>query len=134
MSKTEDLKRAIFAIADPDKVSPFNGDMVTLFLHEIEKLVESAIAAELRRRQESELMADCMDMVRRDLIAARVIDATVPPMMVPEAVVAALQTAIAAEREACAKVCDRIASAIKLYCNEAHVVACAEAIRNRGAK
>ena len=46
MSKTEDLKRAIFAIADPDKVSPFNGDMVTLFLHEIEKLVESAIAAE----------------------------------------------------------------------------------------
>lgn len=35
------------------------------------------------------------------------------------------------EREACAKVCDRIASAIKLYCNESHVVACAEAIRKR---
>ncbi len=37
------------------------------------------------------------------------------------------------ERESCAKVCDRIASAIKLYCNEAHAVACAEAIRARSA-
>ena len=46
MSNTEDLKRAILAISDPDKVSPFNGDMVTLFLHEVEKLVDSAAAAE----------------------------------------------------------------------------------------
>lgn len=108
MSKTEQLKVAILAIADTDKVSPFNGDMVTLFMHEVEKLVDSAVAAELRRRQESELMADCMDMVRMDLIAARVIDATVPPMMVPEAVVAALQKAVADEREECAKHFERL--------------------------
>ncbi len=126
MSKTEQLKAAILAIADTDKVSPFNGDMVTLFLHEVEKLVDSAVASELRRRQESELMADCMDMVRMDLIAARVIDATVPPMMVPEAVVAALQTAVAAEREACAKVCED-------YGTSNTTKACAQAIRARSA-
>jgi hypothetical protein len=55
MSKTEDLRRAILAIADPDKVSPFNGDMVTLFLHEVEKLVDSAVAAE---REECAKMCD----------------------------------------------------------------------------
>lgn len=55
MSKTEQLKAAILAIADTDKVSPFNGDMVTLFLHEVEKLVDSAVAAE---REECAKMCD----------------------------------------------------------------------------
>ena len=78
MSKTEDLKRSIFAIADPDKVSPFNGDMVTLFLHEIEKLVESAIAGE----QEAML-----DRIR--------------PMIVQ-----AEERGAKEEREACANLCE----------------------------
>lgn len=40
----------------------------------------------------------------------------------------------AAEREACAKVCDGKAEEIRLFCNEAHVVACASSIRARSAK
>lgn len=61
MSKTEDLRRSILAIADPDKVSPFNGDMVTLFMHEVEKLIDSAIEEErgaCARVCESRIMGD----------------------------------------------------------------------------
>lgn len=39
----------------------------------------------------------------------------------------------AAEREACAQVCDEKAAEIRLYCNPTHVVECAAAIRKRGA-
>ena len=39
----------------------------------------------------------------------------------------------AAEREACAQVCDEKAAKIRLYCNPTHVVECAAAIRKRGA-
>lgn len=78
-----------------------------LALDGLQRFHDLATAEDRRLRQASELMAGCMDMVRQDLIAAGVIDATVPPMMVPEAVMAALQRAVADEREACAKVCDQ---------------------------
>ena len=38
----------------------------------------------------------------------------------------------AAEREACAQVCDAKAHEVRLWCNESNVVACATAIRARG--
>ena len=49
----------------------------------------------------NDLMAECMDMVRQDLIAAGVIAASVPPMMVSDAVIAKAhtQTARIAELE-----------------------------------
>ena len=46
--------------------------------------------------------AQCMDMVRTDLISMGIIDAGVAPMFIPEAVAGAIQKAVAAEREACA--------------------------------
>ena len=39
--------------------------------------------------------------------------------------------AAAKEREACAQVCDDKAHAVRLWCNESNVIACAEAIRAR---
>ena len=38
----------------------------------------------------------------------------------------------AAEREACAQVCDAKAHEVRLWCNESNVVACAAVIRARG--
>ena len=38
----------------------------------------------------------------------------------------------AAEREACAQVCDAKAHEVRLWCNESNVIACATAIRERG--
>lgn len=59
-------------------------------------------------RREYEGMAECMDMVHHDLILAGIIDKSVPPMMIPEAVIGAIRAAVAAEREACAKVCNEM--------------------------
>lgn len=55
-------------------------------------------AAEREKRKAYEMMAECMDMVRQELIQAGVISKEVPPMMVGDAVVAAMQSAVAAER------------------------------------
>lgn len=44
-----------------------------------------------QRAQEAELMAECTTMLRNDLIEAGVIDASVPPMMLTEAILGALQ-------------------------------------------
>lgn len=52
-----------------------------------------------------------------------------PTEPTPEAVAAA----VAAEREACAQVCDAKAHEVRLWCNESNVIACAAAIRARGA-
>lgn len=41
---------------------------------------------------------------------------------------------VAAEREACAQVCDAKAHEVRLWCNESNVIACAAAIRARGTK
>jgi hypothetical protein len=40
----------------------------------------------------NDLMAECMDMVRQDLIDAGVIAASIPPMMVSDAVIAKVWT------------------------------------------
>jgi len=40
----------------------------------------------------------------------------------------------AAEREACAQVCDAKAHEVRFWCNESNVIACAAAIRARSAK
>lgn len=61
--------------------------------------------AERQSSQESRLMGECMDMVRQDLIDAGVIEKTVPPMMIPEAVARAMGNSVKVEREACRKAC-----------------------------
>ncbi|MYZ41380.1 hypothetical protein [Schauerella aestuarii] len=43
-----------------------------------------------RDNQSNDLMAECMHMVHTDLIAAGVVGESVPPMMVPEAVMRAI--------------------------------------------
>lgn len=69
------------------------------------KLVEQkAIESQKQIRRETEAMAECMDMVRQDLITAGVVDKSVPPMMLAEAVIAAQHMAVSAEREACARI------------------------------
>lgn len=70
----------------------------------LEHFAALVAAAERQKRMEAELMAECMSMVRDDLIEAGIVDRTVPPMMVPEAVLSAVTRAVAAEREACARV------------------------------
>ena len=52
----------------------------------------AAKAYDLGRRK-NEGMAECMDMLRCDLIAAGVIDSSVPPMFMTEAVLGAIQKA-----------------------------------------
>lgn len=65
------------------------------------KLVEQkAIESQKQTRRETEAMAECMNMVRQDLITAGVVDKSVPPMMLAEAVIAAQQKAVLAERSA----------------------------------
>ena len=67
---------------------------------EIRRL-HASLETERQKRQEAELMAECMDMVRQELIEAGIIDKSVPPMMLPEAIVRAIRAAVSAEREAC---------------------------------
>jgi hypothetical protein len=50
------------------------------------------LEAEIADLQVTSMMAECMDMVRQDLIDADVIAASVPPMMVSDAVVAKVRT------------------------------------------
>ena len=76
--------------------------------------IQKAVAAErdyeidkLRLRcKNAEGMADCMDMVRQDLINMGIIGDDVAPMFIPEAVAGAIQKAVAAEREACAVIAE----------------------------
>lgn len=97
----------------------------------LERFAGLAIAAERQKRREAEGMAECMDMVRQDLIEAGIIDKSVPPMMVPEAVVSTLRSRVEVEREACAKVCEaRFMGDLNREDEEAR--RCAEAIRARG--
>ena len=67
----------------------------------------AAVADEREKHQENSLMAECMDMVRDDLIRAGIISEEVPPMMLPEAIKRALKERVEAEREKCAQACDR---------------------------
>lgn len=91
--------------------------------------ISDAVAAERQKRREAEGMAECMDMVRQELISAGIISKDVPPMMVPEAVVSALHSRVAAEREACAQVCDGLGDPWE---STGDYIACAAAIRARG--
>lgn len=50
--------------------------------------LRAALAAKTEAQQSTDLMAQCMDMVRSELIEAGIIDKTVPPMMVANAVCA----------------------------------------------
>lgn len=73
------------------------------FLHdELIAFVDELLTHAKQTRRETEAMAECMDMVRQDLITAGVVDKSAPPMMLAEAVIAAQQKAVSAEREACA--------------------------------
>lgn len=75
------------------------------FLHdELIAFVNELLTHATQTRRETEAMAECMDMVRQDLITAGVVDKSVPPMMLAEAVIAAQHRAVSAEREACAQV------------------------------
>lgn len=74
------------------------------------KLVEQkAIESQKQTRRETEAIAECMDMVRQDLITAGVVDKSVPPMMLAEAVIAAQHKAVLNCREAIAGICDEVA-------------------------
>ena len=76
---------------------------------ELERFAALVAAAERQKRKESEMMAECMDMVRQELIAAGLVESSVPPMMLPEAIFSAHRAAVAAERESCAQVCEEMA-------------------------
>ena len=65
---------------------------------------QTARADEREKHQENNLMAECMDMVRDDLIRAGIISEEVPPMMLPEAIKRALKERVEAEREKCARI------------------------------
>lgn len=101
------------------------------FIHDVARFAaEKASAKKRLKRMEAEGMAECMDMVRNDLVEAGVIDKSVPPMMVPEAVYAALSKAAAKEREACALVCDAMWDRSAVV----EVLQAGRAIRARGTK
>ncbi len=67
-------------------------------------IAQKAVEGQKQTRRETEAMAECMDIVRQDLITAGVVDKSVPPIMLAEAVIAAQQKALLAEREACARI------------------------------
>ena len=91
-------------------------------------VAQKAIESQKQTRRETEAMAECMDMVRQDLITAGVIGKSVPPMMLAEAVIAAQRKAVLAEREACASV-----ASDPYFGNPGEVGSeVAQAIRNRG--
>ena len=56
---------------------------------------KAKLTAEVARLRDlvrnNDMMAECMHMVREDLIAAGIIDKSVPPMMVSDAVCAHIQ-------------------------------------------
>lgn len=80
------------------------------FLHdELIAFVDELLTHAKQTRRETEAMAECMDMVRQDLITAGVVDKSVPPMMLAEAVIAAQQKAVLNCREAIAGICDEVA-------------------------
>ena len=72
-------------------------------------IAQKAVDGQKQTRRETEAMAECMDMVRQDLITAGVVDKSVPPMMLAEAVIAAQQKAVLNCREAIAGICDEVA-------------------------
>lgn len=67
-------------------------------------VAKKALDGQKQLLRETEAMAECMDMVRQDLITAGVVDKSVPPMMLAEAVIAAQHMAVSTEREACARI------------------------------
>ena len=70
-------------------------DMVTKIADLTRQLAEVTAerdAARLRS-ENAEGMAECMDMLRRDLIAAGLIESSVPPMFMTEAILGAIQKA-----------------------------------------
>jgi len=75
----------------------------------VQEIQREAAELERSKRLEAEGMAECMDMVRQELIAAGVINDAVPPMMLPEAILGSMRAAVAAEREACAQALDAVA-------------------------
>ena len=64
----------------------------------LERFAELAAAAERQRCQEYEAMAECMLMVRLELVSAGLVDKSVPPMMLPDAILSAHRAAVAKER------------------------------------
>ena len=102
---------------------------------ELERFAALVAAAERQKRKADEMMAECMDMVRQELIAAGLVDSSVPPMMLPQAIFSAHCAAVAAEREACAIACEVHATyVINDGKQPAWAIAneCAAAIRARG--
>ena len=62
------------------------------------RFAELAAAAERQMCKEYEAMAECMLMVRLELVSAGLVDKSVPPMMLPEAILSAHRAAVAKER------------------------------------
>lgn len=92
----------------------------------VELLRASAEAAVIKIDPTVQGMADCMDMVRQELIEAGVIGPGIAPMFVASAVMAKLasaaapnaalvEAAVAAEREACAVICDEMQAHYSAY-------------------
>lgn len=102
--------------------SELTGEVIAL----LECVAEHAEAKERTARQEAQAMAECLDMLRTDLIAAGVVGPEVAPMFLTEAVlsevslertarieaqmrlhIASLSDAVTAEREACAELMEQ---------------------------
>ena len=91
----------------PIESAPKDGREIGVWSAKRPGVVQLVRADEREKHQENNLMAECMDMVRDDLIRAGIISEEVPPMMLPEAIKRALKERVEAEREKCAQVCDR---------------------------
>ena len=82
--------------------SELTGEVIAL----LECVAEHAEAKERTARQEAQAMAECLDMLRTDLIAAGVVGPEVAPMFLTEAVLSAVSLERAARIEAQQRLAD----------------------------
>ena len=82
--------------------SELKGEIIAL----LECVAEHAEAKERTARQEAQAMAECLDMLRTDLIAAGVVGPEVAPMFLTEAVLSAVSLERAARIEAQQRLAD----------------------------
>ena len=82
--------------------SELKGEIIAL----LECVAEHAEAKERTARQEAQAMAECLDMLRTDLIAAGVVGPEVAPMFLTEAVLSAVSLERTARIEAQQRLAD----------------------------
>lgn len=113
MTRDEVIKLAREA-ADPETADPLHRDMVTLVVWELERFAALIAAGAADRARQDYEREHCRHVV---------------PL--PDALRVMIDDAVAAEREACAKVCDGIDEAC-FPTSRGPAAKCAQAIRARG--